>query len=404
MRVCVVGAGFAGLAAALELQRAGHDIVVLEARDRVGGRVWTDRLPNGVVVERGAEFVLDGYDVLRKYLAEFGLSLADTGMSYYVREPRGGQPTTVDEIASAAEIISSAAESTSADVTVTEVLRSLPLSEGVRAAVAARTSISAGWPAEALAATALADTAVGLVPLPSYRIAGGNQLLAERIADRVNDSIQLRSPALSVSWSDDSVVVRTDTDEVVCDAAILAVPLAVLLGLRFEPELPSWKVAALAEMECGNGAKLHVPLSADVPTSAVLSVPDRFWCWTATDESGVVGRAANCFSGSWPAISALGVDAGAGQWVGALAKLCPELPLESRGALLTTWHDDPYTRMGYSAHGVGRHPDEQLISRPVDRLHFAGEHTGGAFFGLMEGALRSGRHAAGELAGGPAGH
>ena len=57
MRVCVVGAGFSGVAAAEALQRAGHDVVVLEARDRVGGRVWSQTLPNGAVFERGAEFI-----------------------------------------------------------------------------------------------------------------------------------------------------------------------------------------------------------------------------------------------------------------------------------------------------------------------------------------------------------
>ncbi len=72
MRVVVVGAGFAGLACAEELLRAGHEVVVLEARDRVGGRVWSATLegPLGpAVVERGAEFVLDGYDVLHAVCA-----------------------------------------------------------------------------------------------------------------------------------------------------------------------------------------------------------------------------------------------------------------------------------------------------------------------------------------------
>ena len=60
MRVVVVGAGLAGLVAADELQRAGAEVVVLEARDRVGGRVWSRRLGNGAVVEMGAEFILPG--------------------------------------------------------------------------------------------------------------------------------------------------------------------------------------------------------------------------------------------------------------------------------------------------------------------------------------------------------
>src|SRR5918911_4135618 len=91
--VVVVGAGFAGLSGAAELARAGVDVVVVEARARVGGRVWSETLqgPDGdaAVVERGAEFVLEGYETLETLTARHELSLAATGMSYYVREPRG---------------------------------------------------------------------------------------------------------------------------------------------------------------------------------------------------------------------------------------------------------------------------------------------------------------------------
>jgi len=399
MRVCVVGAGFAGLATALGLVESGHEVVVLEARDRVGGRVWSDHLANGVVIERGAEFVLEGYDLVRHYVAELGLSLADTTMSYYVREPRGGLPTTLAEIDSAAELISTAAASAASDVSVTDLLESLPLREGVRAAVAARMSVSAGWPAEDLAASALCDTAGSLLPLRSYRIAGGNQQLAEGLAARLEGSIWLESPALGVAWGDHTVVVRTEGGEVASDAAVLAVPLAVLLELRFEPALPEWKLAALGEVALGQAAKLHVPLRAAAPASAVLSVPGGYWCWTATDASGAVQRVLNCFSGSWPALSALGVESGPEGWLAALARLRPELALDTSSGLLTTWHDDPYARMAYSARAAGRRCDDELICRPVQRLHFAGEHTAGALHGLMEGALQSGRRAAAEVAG-----
>ena len=73
MRVVVAGAGFAGLLAAYRVARAGHEVVVLEARDRVGGRVWSQELVPGdprTVVERGAEFVLDGYDQMRTLAGE----------------------------------------------------------------------------------------------------------------------------------------------------------------------------------------------------------------------------------------------------------------------------------------------------------------------------------------------
>ena len=115
MRVVVVGAGFAGLACADELIRLGHDVTVVEARDRVGGRVWSQELVSGdatTVIERGAEFILEGYDTLRGYAGRFGLEVADSGMSYYVREPRGtSQPVTAVEVANTAQQLRAAAKS-----------------------------------------------------------------------------------------------------------------------------------------------------------------------------------------------------------------------------------------------------------------------------------------------------
>jgi Flavin containing amine oxidoreductase len=112
VRLVVAGAGFAGLLAAHQVAQAGHQVVVLEARDRVGGRVWSQELVPGdrrSVVERGGEFVLDGYDLMRAVASELGLRLAEMAMSYYERELRGGAVTTHQEMARCAEVISGAA-------------------------------------------------------------------------------------------------------------------------------------------------------------------------------------------------------------------------------------------------------------------------------------------------------
>ena len=124
MRVVVVGAGFAGLMAADRIARSGHEVVVLEARDRVGGRGGRRNCSLAIRAPSSSgalEFVLDGYDVLRAVAAELGLELADTTMSYYERKPRGGDPVTAQQTARCAAFVSAAAAAAGPGISVDEV-------------------------------------------------------------------------------------------------------------------------------------------------------------------------------------------------------------------------------------------------------------------------------------------
>ena len=210
MRVAVVGAGYAGLAAGCELADRGLDVVVLEARDRVGGRVWSDVIGDAVI-ERGAEFVLAGYDVMRELAARFGLELADTGMSYYVREPRGVECTAEELGGRRPRAGEDAREHRSS---VAEVVASAGLSPAEAEAVLARVEISAALGADRLGAEVLAHAAA-FEPLPSHRIAGGNQRLAEAMAARLGDRVPLGVELRSL-------------DELDAGHVILAVPLPAL--------------------------------------------------------------------------------------------------------------------------------------------------------------------------------
>ena len=86
MKVCVIGAGLAGLAAAESLARSGADVIVLERNDRIGGRVWSERLPNGGLVERGGEFITTGYDTTEAVASRLALALDGMGIRYPDRE------------------------------------------------------------------------------------------------------------------------------------------------------------------------------------------------------------------------------------------------------------------------------------------------------------------------------
>ena len=396
-RVAVVGAGLAGLAAAVDLLDAGVDVVVLEARDRVGGRVWSEPLDgpggSGPVIERGAEFVLAGYDVMRGWLERLGLRLVDTGMSYYVREPRGAGAVTVEEMRLAASALAGAPRRDG--VSVADLLDGLEVPPAVAEAVRSRIEVSCAWSSEDLAASVV-DHLASFEPLPSHRVEGGNQSLAIAMAARLGARVRLGVAVREVGHSAKGVLLETSTGTDLFDAVVLTVPLPVLCELEVTPPFPYDKRLALHRLTMGVAAKVHVGLRSPAPTSAVLSVPDRYWCWTATGADGDVLPVLNGFAGSPAAVDALTTDPAV--WVEGLLELRDDLHLDTATAVVTTWHDDPWARGAYSAGGLAARPgDAELVAAPLGRVFVAGEHTAGEWSGLMEGALRSGSRAAREL-------
>jgi monoamine oxidase len=126
-----------------------------------------------------------------------------------------------------------------------------------------------------------------------------------------------------------------------------------------------------------------------------MSVPERYWCWTATGPEETCQPVVSCFAGSAGALERLDVRSGPQRWLDSLGALRPDLELDPAGAVLSTWAADPWVRAAYSTS-----PAIALASiseRPVGPLAFAGEHLGGEFAALMEGAIRSGRQAARSL-------
>jgi monoamine oxidase len=403
-RVAVVGAGYAGLAAAVTLADEGVDVVVLEARDRVGGRVWSQPLDgpggSGPVIERGAEFILDEYSEMRRWLERVGLRLVDTGMSYYVREPRWphgitpGSPTassaTVEEMRLAAATL--AVQAAGHSGSVGELIDSLDVRPMVAEAVRARIEVSCAWPADDLSARVVEHVA-SFAPLPSHRVEGGNQRLADELAAILGERVRLGSPVTRIEHSDDGSLVTSSSGVEAFDAVVITVPLPLLHSLDIVPPLPWDRREALERMAIGQAAKAHVGLRQPASTSAVLSVPDRFWCWTVSGPDGAVAPVLNSFTGSPAAVTELTADPA--HWIERLVALRTDLDLDPDTAVVTTWHDDPWAQGAYSADSVASRPgDGDVVAAPLGRLFVAGEHTAGEWAGLMEGALRSGSRSA----------
>jgi monoamine oxidase len=388
----VIGAGLAGLCAAERLARDGAAVEVLEARDRVGGRTWSLRHPNGATIEMGAEFVLPGNDAVTALAAELGLGLWDKGMRYGQRQPRGGIGTSAERIAAAVEEVEPALTRIEGRPSVRELLESLAIDPGAREAILARAEISAASSADDVPATDL----TGLAHIDSERspsVAGGNQGLALELAQRLATAPRLGDPAVRVEWSADRARVTTASGHgAEAEQCVVAVPASVIGRIEFEPELPAGKREALAAVRYGHAAKLFVPLAEPAPVGAVMNVPERYWCWIATGADDEPMPLLSCFAGSPAALERLEVAAGPGAWLESLAALRPELALDPGAAVLSTWDDDPWAGAAYS---ISPPPElTAALAEPVGPLRFAGEHVGGAFNGLMEGAIRSGRAAA----------
>jgi monoamine oxidase len=388
--VVVIGAGLAGLAAADALVREGVEVTVLEARDRVGGRVWSRQLENGALVEMGAEFILPGNDTIRAAVDRFGLGLWDKGMRYGEREPRGGSGVSASSLDEALTMIAQALAGLEPGVSAGTLLSRLPLDPGAREAIQARLEVSCAASAERVDAGALAGLAAhSHDACPS--VAGGNQRVALELAAGLGEAVRLSCRVERVAWRRGGAVVSAGRDRIEAERVVLAVPAAVVGRIAFEPALPAPLRAAYAAVELGHAAKLFVPLAEEAVPSAVLSVPERYWCWTATAGGGVQ-PVVNAFAGSAPALAALRVADGPTTWVASLARLRPDLALEREQAVLSTWDDDPWARCAYSSGGPG-----PAAWAPAGPFHACGEHTHDTSRALMDGALASGIRVAQEI-------
>ncbi len=396
MRIAVVGAGLAGLAAAEAVAAAGHEPVVFEARDRVGGRVHSRELGNGAVVEMGAEFILPGCTEVTALAERLGLGLWDKGMRYGQREPRGVETTPEAMAAAVAAIERALAAGAGEGTSVRGLLASLDADDGAREAILARAEVSAAADGDLVPAHELGLLA-RVSDLPAPGIAGGNGRLAEALADQVGrDRIHLSSPVRAIAATGEGVAITTDSGETAADACVVAVPASVIGAIAVDG-VGDGPIDALRSIAYGHAAKLFVPLPGPAPVSATLAVPDRYWAWTASgDDPDGSQPLVSAFAGSPQALRGLGVADGPSRWAAKLADLRPDLPIDPARAVLSTWDDDPWVGAAYSVDTP--EPAAELLARRHGRIAFAGEHLGGEMSALMEGAIRSGRRAAALLA------
>jgi monoamine oxidase len=402
----IIGAGFAGLAAALELAEAGCSVTVLEARERVGGRVWSVTLGNGELAELGAEWIMPEDEVIRRFTDRFGLRLAAAGIDYRRREPRGANAATLTQVdaflASADELFTTLRANGEVLPSLGAFLDSVPSDARARASVRAR-----------LQGTAATD--LGRVPLGGrggdrpfhaeaaeyHRLEAGNQAIASSVAAVLPD-VRLDYRVVSITHSDDGVEVTFEHAGVgsalFAEAVVVATPVRLVPEIAFEPPLPQDIQLALEQLPMGVASKLAVPLAGEPFRRSVQSADLPFWCWVADGGEGVPRTVLTSFAGSELAQRDLELESGdPTTWLARLAELNPDLRFDGP-PVMKVWEQDPLARGSYSAWDERSLERSEMFRRTVGRVAFAGEHTAEPeHTGTMEGALRSGIRAAAQV-------
>jgi monoamine oxidase len=398
--VVVVGAGFAGLAAALDLQDAGLSVTVLEARDRVGGRVLSVELENGEIAELGAEWIMPDDDVLRATIARLGLTASEAGIDYLRREPRGRAAVSMAELDAFLEAADAHLAASTADgSSMGAMLDAVPGDDRARTVAKARLQGTfasdldrvvwrAGWHSGRLAAE----------PAVYRRMARGNASIADAIAGLLAD-VRLGVRATGVAARGGRVEVEAGDDRIEADAAVVAVPVRLVTELAFEPPLPPEQREAFEGLRMGVASKIAVPLGGEPERCAIQCADLPFWFWVADGVDGRPRRVVTSFAGSElpqePLATASGDPA---KWLRRITELAPELQPDGT-AVMKVWADDPLARGAYTAWDHPSLARRPLFERPHGAVAFAGEHTAGDHSGTMEGALRSGRRAAAQVLG-----
>jgi monoamine oxidase len=367
-------------------------VTVLEARDRVGGRVWSVPFGEGAVVERGAEFILPGYDSMNALAARFGIPLVLKGTPYGRRVPIGEEAVSHTDLEGAFDRLAGGGGADAASAA--DVIAALDLDPPLSKLIRTRVAISNGHPTDDLAASVLDEGASTFGDFDNHTLEGGNMRLAEALAAELGAAVRLSSPVRRVRWSPDAVSIATDQAEIEADAVVVAIPAAPLAEIEFDPPLEGATAEALRAVAYGQNSKLFLRLRSPAPPSAVMSVAGHFWTYTQLGPDGGPAPFVTGYTGTMSAIDDLGGSDRFERWVAALAALREDLDLEPESAMLSSWNDDPWVRGSYSARTLSSPLRDDDLVKPIGPLFFAGEHTAGEWHGLMEGALRSGRRAA----------
>jgi monoamine oxidase len=406
----IIGGGLAGLRCADVLVAAGADVVVLEARDRVGGRVFSHHFRDGQTCERGAEFIDSNHVEVLALASRLDLELttrsADLDPSQTLIDA-GGRAVPMSMHASIApdmEQWERAVEALGDDEdfergTLADLMHSLDLSVLSRLAIGRHIRTEFMLPPEEVGQR-FAGRLARLQRdghVECHRVVGGNDQLASGLAARLGDCVRLGTVVQSLDAGAGSITL-TNGEVIAAKTIVGAVPLPVLS--RIWPAMP----LELGAIGYGVGGKISVQFDRRIwhdygSGGDVLS--ERAWgrLWETTDDQpGDRGVLTNLLSSHDGAAFAALPEA-PDRIVAEIDRLFPGAKGLAGERVHTDWTNDPFSLGAYSCFGPGQIAAAMPLLRVAHgRLLLAGEHTD-EFSGFMEGALRSGARVAAMISG-----
>jgi len=439
--VAVVGAGLAGLAAARAVEAAGATVVLVEARDRVGGRTLNEPIGDGKVVEVGGQWIGPTQDRLAELARELGVETYPTWTAgenlvewsgskrrYRGTIPKLG-PHVLADIAQAQARLGRLARKVPPEApweapgaerldgqTAASWMRRGLVTRGARDLL--RLGIEAVWAIEpedlsllhmlfyirsAGGFDILLDTEGGA---QQDRFHGGSQLISIRMAERLGeDRIELEQPVRRIRWSGSAVELECDGLDVRARRAVLAMPPVITARIAYDPPLPGYRDGMTQRMPQGSVIKCMAIYDEPFWRSEGLSgqaLSDVGPAKLTYDNSppdgspGVIlgfleGKHARELGRADPSVRREAV-------VGGFARLFGPRAAKPERFVERNWADEEWTRGcygcafstgGWTAYG-------RALREPIGPLHWAGAETAVVWNGYMDGAVSSGEHAAAE--------
>ena len=430
--VLVVGAGLAGLSAAVRLMKDGARVTVVEARDRVGGRVLTvrDGFAENQHAEAGGDFIDRGQEDIRRLADQYSLNVRTIlrqGFSFVRHKGAGhihGRPMKgerawkpivdrakplIEAYRRAEQHWESAVVRSMAHRSISQWLDEIDADGAMRAMVRGLRGFFLADP-EDLSLLVLIEQLASEAPgaEPEGRIEGGNDRLPKAMAAELGEVVHLNTTVRAVH--DDQSTVRVtvehgdDRTQMKADYVILAVPAAMVRAIAITPDLPLEQATVFERLRYGRVTKSLLQFDrrfwkrkgrspaygTDAPTGAI---------WDANEEQRGPAGILTLMAGGQASedTQKLLAQEGVQGLVRALDWLKPG-DAELLSHVHVTWEHDMWAQGGYAYFDPTFDPAwRPWLARPHGRLLFAGEHTSIKWQGYMNGAVESGLRAAAEV-------